>query len=76
MNSESANNCEKESTKRWHGQKIIGGLLSVMGFFWLAHKLDWLPAHGGPSIFWPMVVIVAGLFMLFGRGCQGKKHAV
>ena len=47
-------------------RKLVGILLAVMGFFWLAHKAGWMPAdHGHPAIFWPIVVIAIGLFMFF-----------
>jgi hypothetical protein len=49
---------------RWH--KLTGVLLAVIGFFWLAKKAGWMPTeHSHSAIFWPIVVIAAGLFIFF-----------
>ncbi len=47
------------------GHKLTGMALSIVGFFWLAKKIGWIPATvSGASIFWPSVTIAAGLFLL------------
>ena len=47
---------------RWH--KLSGILLAVLGFFWLAKKVGWIPvAAGGSVIFWP--VLTANLIQLY-----------
>jgi hypothetical protein len=82
MRIESANEIKKSNVKRGKGHKIFGGLLLVMGFFWLArkagwmsHDTSWMPheANGSP-IFWPLIVIAIGLLIIFGLGGREKKH--
>ncbi len=47
----------------------MGSLLTTIGFFWLAHKAGWIPvSDGGSVIFWPSVIMVLGLIVLFGSG--------
>jgi len=66
MTEETGNAPVKGESRRGGVRKLVGILLAVMGFFWLAHKAGWVPAdHGHPAIFWPIVVIAVGLFMLF-----------
>ncbi len=51
---------------RWH--KLSGILLAVLGFFWLAKKVGWIPvAAGGSVIFWPALTIVFGLWLAYSR---------
>ncbi len=51
------------------GHKLMGSLLTTIGFFWLAHKAGWIPvSDGGSVIFWPSVIMVLGLIVLFGSG--------
>jgi hypothetical protein len=51
---------------RWH--KLLGILLAVIGFFWLAKKVGWIPvAASGSSVFWPVVIIGLGLWFAFGK---------
>lgn len=60
---------------RGKGHVLAGVLLAVLGSFWLAHKLGWIPAHGGgPAIFWPLLTVGAGLFLLFGKR-HGQKRS-
>lgn len=75
MTNESTNNNENGNVKRWHAHKIVGSFLSLMGFFWLSHKLGWMPAHGCSSIFWPIAVIAFGLLLFFGAVGTCKKHS-
>jgi hypothetical protein len=49
----------------WH--KLSGILIAVVGFFWLAKKVGWIPvAAGGSGIFWPVLTIMLGLWFAFG----------
>jgi hypothetical protein len=51
---------------QWH--KLLGILLAVVGFFWLAKKVGWIPvAAGGSVIFWPVITILLGLWFVFGK---------
>jgi hypothetical protein len=51
---------------RWH--KLTGILLAVIGFFWFAKKVGWIPvATGGSVIFWPVLTIMLGLWLAFSR---------
>ena len=48
------------------GHKATGLALAIIGFFWFAKKIGWIPvAAGGASLFWPSVTIGAGVFILF-----------
>jgi hypothetical protein len=54
------------SNRHWH--KLSGILLAVVGFFWLAKKVGWIPvAAGGSVIIWPVITIVFGLWFAFGK---------
>jgi hypothetical protein len=51
---------------RWH--KLSGILLAVVGLFWLAKKVGWIPvAAGGSVILWPVLTIMLGLWFAFGK---------
>ncbi len=65
MTEETGNAPVKGEARRGGVRKLVGILLAVMGLFWLAHKAGWMPEHGHPAIFWPIVVIAVGLFMFF-----------
>ncbi|UCE79115.1 MAG: hypothetical protein JSV13_00305 [Nitrospiraceae bacterium] len=50
----------------WH--KLTGILLTVVGLFWLAKKVGWIPvAAGGSGILWPVLTIMIGLWFAFSR---------
>jgi hypothetical protein len=50
----------------WH--KLTGILLAVVGFFWLAKNIGWIPvAEGGSVILWPVLTIILGLWFAFGN---------
>jgi len=52
---------------RGKGHKLVGVFLTALGVFWFAHKVGWIPAfNGGSAIFWPLLTIGMGLFILFG----------
>ena len=57
------------------GHRIIGGTIAVIGFFWFAKKIGWIPlASGGLVYFWPLVTLIAGIAILcLGRGSRNKK---
>jgi len=61
---------------RGKGHVVTGALLATLGMFWLAHKLGWLPGHGsGPAIFWPMLLVGVGLFIVFGSGHRQNRNS-
>ncbi|MFQ5353844.1 MAG: hypothetical protein ACE5DR_02755 [Thermodesulfobacteriota bacterium] len=46
---------------------LLGAVITIMGLFWLAHKLGWIPAaNGGPQVFWPILTIIVGLWVVYG----------
>ena len=48
--------------ERCKGHTTVGVALAIIGFFWLAKKIGWIPvAAGGSQLFWPIVTIVLGL---------------
>ena len=56
---------------QWHRgsrfRKMTGALLLVAGFFWFAKMVGWIPAVAtGTHVFWPVVVVAVGAFMLWG----------
>lgn len=52
-------NCKRNRKK---GHQITGAVIAIIGFFWLAKKVGWIPvAAGGSPIFWPAVTITAGV---------------
>lgn len=57
----------KEFCRRQRGrwERMTGVALVILGSFWLAHKMGWIPAHGaGATPFWPLLTIVAGVLLL------------
>ncbi len=83
MDVEATNDAGRGIRKQGKGHKIIGFLLSVIGLFWLArkagwvsHDTSWVPHHAdGSTIFWPLVLIALGLFLIFGLKGRGKTHS-
>ena len=58
----------KGHTRNGHWHKLSGILLAVVGFFWLAKKVGWIPvAAGGSVILWPVLTILLGLWFAFGK---------
>ena len=58
----------KGHTRHGHWHKLIGILVAVVGFFWLAKKVGWIPvAAGGSVILWPLLTIMLGLWVAFGK---------
>ena len=65
----------------WHGQrgsrfrKMTGALVLVVGFFWFANMVGWIPAVAtGTDVFWPVVVVAVGGFMLWGSRRRGQTN--
>jgi hypothetical protein len=64
----------KDQAKRRHGETrkgrthaLMGVLVSLVGFFWFAKKIGWIPvAAGGSAVFWPAIVMVIGLVIALG----------
>lgn len=54
-------------------RKLVGAVLSLIGLFWLAHKAGWIPAdHGQPAVFWPVLLIIAGIMLFFSIGHRNR----
>lgn len=56
-------------------KRITGFLLIATGFFWLAKKAGWISATGAASsIFWPVVFIAVGAFILWGSHSKRNRR--
>jgi hypothetical protein len=56
------NHQSNQKRNRRKGHTITGAVIAIIGFFWLAKKVGWIPvAAGGSPIFWPAVTIAAGV---------------
>lgn len=74
MKKEVLNTRKKGAARHRDGHKIIGLLMAVIGFFWLAKKAGWIPvAAGGSGIFWPFLAIGAGVFMILAPRHRRKR---
>ncbi len=52
---------------------FIGTFLATMGFFWLSKKAGWFPCEmHNTSLFWPIVVLVVGVMLLFSRHARTR----
>ncbi len=59
---------------RGQGHRLFGFTLSVIGFFWLAKKIGWIPVPEVElAIVWPVVVITLGLFIALHTREVGNK---
>lgn len=65
-----------EDARQNHGARWLGILLAVVGFFWFAKKVNWMPGDSsGPEIFWPVVTMVFASFLIFGsRGRRDRPE--
>lgn len=62
--------------ERRNGHKAVGVALLFLGLFWFAKKVSWIPvAATGTGIFWPLVTIGAGLFLLLVLNQKRKREA-
>lgn len=67
MTKESISTHIKEHGQHGHWHRLSGIMLALIGFFWLAKKVGWIPvAAGGSVIFWPIFTILLGLWIAFG----------
>ncbi len=58
-----------------NGHKLMGISLALIGFFWFAKNVGWIPvAAGGSAIFWPAALFIFGVFIIVGTGHRRKKH--
>jgi hypothetical protein len=58
-----------------HIHTLLGVVTAVIGLFWLAHKLGWIPvAAGGSQLFWPILTIAVGLWIIYGRPVAKTSH--
>ncbi len=65
----------KTDVEQRRGHKVVGIILSIIGFFWFAKKVGWIPvAAGGLEIFWPLVVTVIGISIIFGSRYRRNRH--
>ena len=68
MTSKSISTNIKGHTRHGHWHKLSGILLALIGFFWFANKVGWIPVTtGGSVIFWPVLTIMLGLWLAFSR---------
>jgi len=68
------NHHSNQKRNRKKGHTITGAVIAIIGFFWLAKKVGWIPvAAGGSQIFWPILTIVLGLSIVFAVH-RGKLH--
>lgn len=57
------------------GHKLIGALLALTGIFWFAKKAGWIPvAAGGTGLFWPVLAIGLGIFIIFSAGHKRRSQ--
>ncbi|MHA1942271.1 MAG: LiaF transmembrane domain-containing protein [Candidatus Hodarchaeales archaeon] len=68
MTKESISTSIKGHTRRVNWHKLAGILISVVGLFWFAKKVGWIPvAAGGSGILWPVLTIMLGLWFAFSK---------
>ena len=66
----------KCDVKNRKGHNLIGIIIALIGFFWFAKNVGWIPAaEGGTTIFWPAVLFIFGVFIISGTSHRRKKHA-
>ena len=68
------NHQSNQKGNRRKGHTITGSVIAIIGFFWLAKKVGWIPvAAGGSPIFWPAVTIAAGVAIVLLAGNNSKS---
>ena len=54
---------------------LLGAVTALIGLFWLAHKLGWIPVTaGGSQLFWPILTIAVGLWIIYGSPKAKALH--
>lgn len=77
MNTEESSSWKGWLKRRGGLHKAAGALLTVIGIFWLAKRAGWIPEdHGHHTVFWPLVAIAIGLFMLSGARRRRNKEEI
>lgn len=46
---------------------FIGVIILLLGFFFLARNLGWIPHYWHFGQFWPLILIAVGIWFLFGK---------
>jgi hypothetical protein len=65
-------NCKRNRKK---GHQITGAVIAIVGFFWFAKKIGWIPvAASGSVIFWPAVTIAAGVAIFLSASRNRKEE--
>ena len=70
------NHQSNQKRNRRKGHTITGAVIAIIGFFWLAKKVGWIPvAAGGAHIFWPAVTIAVGvaIVLLTRNHCKSDR---
>ncbi len=66
-----------QGKNRTKGHAITGITIAVIGFFWFAKKIGWIPvAAGGSVLFWPSVTIAAGIAILLSSRRHQKSDGI
>jgi len=59
------------------GHQITGAVIVIIGFFWLSKKVGWIPvAAGGSAIFWPVIIIIAGIAIFLSSRNNRKSDVM
>ena len=59
------------------GHQITGAVIAMVGLFWLAKKVGWIPAAtGGSAIFWPVVIVIAGIAIFLSSRSNRKSDVM
>ena len=57
-----------------HASKVGSGILILVGLYLQSERLDILPVNFG-AIFWPLVLVVVGASLAFGRKRSASSHS-
>ena len=69
------NNHLSEIRERGKGHTITGAVIAVIGFFWLAKKVGWIPvAAGGSVVFWPSITLAVGVIIFLSANRNRKEE--
>jgi hypothetical protein len=65
---ETIEKCITKKTAKTGFRKWLGLALFLMGLFWFAHRMEWIPVHpNGSPYFWPLITMGAGCAVFFAR---------